>query len=194
MQMGPGSYVAMWPFSHSVASCSSDSDSNRNSVRSSSGRHFSPMSGILLRLGQVAMHQHHGHRTFADGRRDTLRGLGAHITCNKHTGHTCFQMVRRSVESPAADVLEVGSGEDETVVVTCDDAVEPFGAWDRPDEAAQPPAVDPLAHPGLPVLQPETRKVPVLAAGVDDLGTRPDLDLGVVLDLLDQVVGHRGLQ
>src|SRR5207302_1158558 len=76
---------------------------------------FRPCS--LLRLGQIPVHQHHCHRPFADGCGHPFGGFGAHITCNKHTGHTCFQVVRRTVQGPAGDVLEVRAGQDETVVV-----------------------------------------------------------------------------
>src|SRR6185503_20957197 len=118
---------AMWPWSHSVCSCASLNFSNRNSVRSSSGTHVSPITQLFLRLGQVPVHQHHGHRPFADGGRHTLGGFGTHVPCNKHTGHTCFQMVRRAVQRPAADVFQVRTGQDETVVVLGDD-VQPVGA------------------------------------------------------------------
>ena len=39
---------------------------------------------------------------FADGGGDPFGGLRAHVTCNEHTRHACFQMMRRTVEHPAA--------------------------------------------------------------------------------------------
>ena len=79
-----------------------------------------------LRLRQITVHQHHCHRPFADGGCHSFGGFGTHITCNKHTRHTCFQVVRRAVQRPAADVLQVGSGEDEAVVVAGHHSVEPL--------------------------------------------------------------------
>src|SRR3982074_2013335 len=119
----------MCPFSHNAASCCSDSASNRNNVRNSSGRHLcsvSPINSFSLRLRQIAVYQHHGHRPFAEGGCHSFGGLGTHISCNKHTRHTCFQVVRRTVQRPADDVAKVRPGQDEFVLVAGHNPIEPL--------------------------------------------------------------------
>src|SRR5271170_4449094 len=178
----------MWPFWHSVSSCSFDSASNKNSVRSSSGRQVSPAvvgsspewliacPNPFLGLRQVAVHEHHGHRPFADGSRHAFGGVGTHISCNKHTGHTCFQMMWRSVESPADHVLQVRSGEHEPVVVTCDHAVQPVGARLCADEDEHPGASDLLGPAGSLILEDQLLDV-VVAAHLPDHRAGPNVDV-----------------
>ena len=79
----------------------------------------------FLRLSQVAVDQHDGHRSFADRGRDPLGGLGTHIAGDEHTRHAGFQVVRRPFQHPAADVAQIRAGQDEAVVVAGEYAVEP---------------------------------------------------------------------
>ena len=62
------------------------------------------------------------------------------------------------------------------------------------DEAAQPVGSHCLLLAGLPVEQHEAGEVVVLAERVDHFGTGSAGAVVVLLDLLDQVVGHRRLQ
>ncbi len=114
---------------------------------------FSPITRFSLRLGQVAVYQHHCHRPFADGGCHSFGGFGTHITCNKHTRHTCFQMVRRTVQRPATHVTQVGPGQDEAVVIAGDHTVEPVGARFGADENEHAAAAEFLALVGLGVFQ-----------------------------------------
>ena len=154
-----------------------------------------PSARLSLCFGQVPVHQHHCHRPFADGGCHPLRGFGSHITCNKHTGHTCFQMVRRSVQRPAArrprrsgpDRMKPWSSRATTPSSHSVRGVAPMKQHIRC-------AVDGLGLAGPLVEQTSPVQMAVAAAASTTSVQVRTVMFVVLLDLLDEVVRHRRLQ
>jgi len=104
---------------------------------------------MALRLREITVDQHDGHRSLADGGGDPFRGLRPYVARDEHTRHAGFQVVRRPVQYPAAGVAQIGAGQDEAVVVAGEYSVKPLGARCGPDEDEHPAAADFLGLAGL---------------------------------------------
>jgi len=103
---------------------------------------------------EVLVDQSHGHRTFADGRRDPFDRAAAHVAGREDAGQA-----RLEQRQPKAVAIAVprraggtGLGEDETVIVERDLVTEPAGMGLRADEDEQCAARDRAALAGLVVL------------------------------------------
>ena len=69
------------------------------------------------------MHEHHGHRAFADRGRDALGGLGAHVAGDEDTRNARLQVQRLALQNPSRrQRAEVGPGQHEAVAVARDAA------------------------------------------------------------------------
>ena len=141
--------------------------------------------------------EHDGHRALADGRGHPLGGLRACIAGHEYPGHAGLEVIGRPVQRPApgqpALRRQVGSGDHEAAAVPGHHAVQPAGQRRGTDEDEQVLRVDPLGPAGRAV--PQRQPLQVLAAvRGGHLGAGPDRDGRDVLDLLDQVVRHRGAQ
>ena len=137
-----------------------------------------PYRGVTAPPGTV--HEGHGHRALADGRRDPLDRLGTDVPGHEHPGHARLQVVRVPVQRPARRAAcprsQVRAGADEAARVADHDAVQPLGPRCGADEDEQRAAVDGLLLTGLGVAQHEPLEV-LVALRLDDLGPGPDADV-----------------
>ena len=187
----------MWPFSHSVCELFVGERLEQEQRAQFVGQTpLTHRSASFLGLRQVAMHQHHGHRPFADGCCHSLGGLGTHVSCNKHTGHACFQVVRWPVERPAARRsfrsgparMNPWSSRATTPSSHLVRGSAPMKKHIRPQSTVSAARRCACSRRIRPVRWSSSPTVS------DHFGACADLDLVVLLDLLDQVVRHRRLQ
>ena len=160
-----------WPFWHNVSSCPSFSDSNRNSDRNSWAHihrldhgypqclRLQPGSGAPASRPSIPRRP----RPPPASRIRPARHL------NKHTGHTCFQMVGWPFQRPTAIVLQVRPGQDEAALVAGHHTVEPVGVGQGSDEDEKSGTGHFLFFAGLPVDQLQLLQI-VAARGTRHLG------------------------
>jgi hypothetical protein len=84
------------------------------------------------------MHELDGDRTFAHPGCHALYGPAANVAYNEHAGHIRLQQAGVATERPAFRPLavphEIGSRQDEAILVAFDEAREPFSPGNRSDE------------------------------------------------------------
>src|SRR5437763_4489691 len=93
---------------------------------------------VTSALRQVAVGELHGDGPLADGGRNTLHRLVAHVPGAEYTGHVRLEQIRIARERPTARLsvllLEIRTRKNEPVVVTLYDSGDPVGAWLGTDE------------------------------------------------------------
>src|SRR2546423_1294438 len=84
-------------------------------------------------LRQIAVGELHGNGPLANGGRDTLHRLMAHVAGAEYTGYVRLEQIRITRERPAARLpvllLEIRTRKNEPVVVALDDIGDPLRAW-----------------------------------------------------------------
>jgi hypothetical protein len=113
----------------------------------------------------------------------------ADIAGGEDAGQAGLQRARRAGQSPPGAHGQVGSGEDEPVLVAADLGRQPVGARHGADEDHQRRGGNDLSAAGSRVSQGQGLQLPG-AGGGGDLGGGSDADVGRRGDLVDQVLRH----
>src|SRR5262249_43778278 len=127
-------------------------------------------------LREVRVHELHGHRSLADGRRAALRRPGANVPGREDARNA------RLEQAAAAGRL---AREHEAVLVAGDDVAQPLGAGHRAEEEEEE-----REHEAVAVLERHALEAAVLTVELRDLAPVADGD-AEALELADQVVRHR---
>src|SRR5262249_25673035 len=101
---------------------------------------------------------------------------GANVAGGEDAGHARLEQVAG---------VSGRAGEDEPVLVACDDVVEPFGARQRAEEEEEE-----RERKALAALESDRLQLAVLSAQLTDLAPVADHDV-VTVELVHKVVGHR---
>ena len=89
---------------------------------------------------------------------------------------------------------DVGAGEDEATLVSCDLVAEPIGSRERSDERIEPVGLDGLLVTGSAIDQGQPLEV-VGATAANHLGLEPDVDVvASPAHVADQVARHRRVE
>src|SRR6185369_8231735 len=147
-----------------------------------------------LDLAQVLMDELDCDRPLADAGGDTLHGAMTNITDCKDSRHTGLQQERVALEIPALGMLtdsnEVGAGKDEAAVISLDHTTQPIGSWQRTDEDEHGVCANSLDFVRVGAEDGNLFEVTVTMS-LGDAGVRPYLNVGRLLNLLDEILRHR---
>src|SRR2546422_11771748 len=117
-----------------------------------------------------------------------------HIAYRKKTGNICLQQVWISVERPALGALpvsyKVGTRQDEPAFVALDDIFQPVGSRQRSNKDEHGTRRHALYFVGIRTKDGKLFQMR-FAMRLGDAGVRPKLNVGRLLDLVDQILGHR---
>src|ERR1700722_974506 len=146
-----------------------------------------------LNLAQILMDELHGHRSLTDSGGYPFYRTVAHVANRENSGNICLQQKRVAVESPSFGMLpipeEVGTSQQETAFVPFDERSEPLSArqcTNKDEHRTGRHALDFVR------VRTQDRNLFQVGFAVDfaDAGVSPDLNVGHLLDLVDQILRH----
>ena len=143
------------------------------------------------------MNELNRHRAFANTRSNALHGTMPHVSDDKYTRHAGLEKIRGALNRPTRWTLAISDkvrpGQDEAAVIALDEISEPIGSRqcaDIDEEAAGGIAVE---CAGAGATHRDGLQLTV-TVHLCDFRTGPDFNVRNLLDLLDEVLGHRRLE
>ena len=141
------------------------------------------------------MDELHSHGTFPNARSYALNGAMSDVSNGKNSGNVRLQQEGIALESPSFWPLavpeQIGAGADESTFIAFDYVAQPVCARQRADKDEQRLGRDGLALARLAVTDHDAREAG-LATGLHNLAVRAYHDVGLFLDLVDEVLRHAG--
>src|SRR5260370_3579273 len=116
-----------------------------------------------------------------------------HVADREKTGNVGLEQEGVSVECPplrpSAISYQVGARQDKTALVALNDARQPVGSRQRPDKYEHPTRRHSFYFIGIRTKERDLFQMG-LTVDFGDARMRPNLDVGRLLDLIDQILRH----
>src|SRR5580704_7699877 len=167
----------------------SDRQANQRTPESATTRTESP-----LDLAQILMNELHSHGTLAHTRRDSLHRAVAHVSDGKDSRNIRFQQKGITLKHPPFRSLavsyQVRTRQDKTTIVPFDQACQPVGPGQGPNKDEHRTCRYAF---NLVRIRAQYRDFlqSLVSMEFGNAGVSPYLNIGSLLDLVDQILGHR---
>ena len=149
--------------------------------------------GLPLEFSKRSVDQMNGDCTFADGRSDSLYVPRPNIAHGEYARKTRFQHLRTAGQRPGGLVsgtVEIASRENESFGVERDTTLQPFGSRRCAGHDENVSNGDCGDFAGLVIAPCDVLELRI-AFERDDFGAVMNFDVGILLNALDEIAGHR---